>query len=170
MTIRRADAADIPLILQLLRATPNPPNENEDTIADIIERSPTYVDTSAPALCRMAKRTDEDFVDIPWWTWRGSGDMGAKLGPVFATALAAFVREHGRKSLPWGIGGQISGFGETDKAKRTDADTRADAIKNFMQQGLSTNSVLRVRALNGVDSFLQSTVGLMAERIGIVVP
>jgi hypothetical protein len=167
MAVVTARTADIPLILSLLRATPNPPLENESSIAAKIAAGPTSVDTVAPAICRMVKRSDEDVNDIPWWTWAGAGDIEAKLMPVFTHALSAFIVQHGRACLPWSISGNLSGSGADDAAKRTDADGRADAVKNFLQRDLPANSVLRVRALNGKDAFLQSTVTLMAKRAGI---
>jgi hypothetical protein len=169
MPPRRADAdVDIPLILQILRATPNPPNETEDSIRRILEGDDlTYIDTDGPAICRLAKRPDQDFVDIPWWSWLGTDDMEAKLGPVFTAALLAFLRLHGRAALTWGIGGQLSGFGATDDEKRGDADARGEAVRQMMQRDLPVNSVLSTRAQNGKDAFLQSTASLMAQRVGI---
>ncbi len=168
MTIRRATARDIPLILQLLRATPNPPNENEDTIQAYLD-DPTqfvFVDTTAPALCRIVLRSDTDapFVDMPWWTWRGSGDMAGKLLPVYAGVANAFVAEHGKRALGWAVAGQLSGAGADDDAKRTDADMRAGALQTMLKEGGPANSVTKDRALNGVDSYLQTTIGLLLER------
>lgn len=159
--------AHIALILQLLRGTPNPPNESEESLVPYLEEDVVYLDADAPAVCRLHKRRNADFVDIPWWTWRGEGDMNAKLGPVFARALAAFIRRHGNKCLPWGIGGQLSGTGEDADAKHADAVVRAEAVRLFMEEGLAAGSVTREPADNGVDEFLRSTVALMAERAGI---
>ncbi len=167
MTIRRATSADIPLILQLLRATPNPPNEDEDTIQSMLDDSAEFifVDTAAPALCRIVLRPDtRPFVDMPWWTWRGSGDMNAKLLPVYAAVATAFVAEHGRAALDWPVAGQLSGAGADDAAKRTDADLRAGALQTMLKEGGPVNSVVMERALNGVDSYLQTTIGLLLER------
>ena len=168
MTIRRAIAADIGLILQLLRATPNPPREDEGTIQAYLDdlRQFIFVDTTAPALCRIVLRsgTDTPFVDMPWWTWRGSGDMDAKLLPVYKGVATAFVREHGRVALGWAVAGQLSGAGADDDAKRTDADLRAGALQTMLKEGAPANSVTKDRALNGVDSYLQTTIGLLLER------
>ncbi len=168
MTIRRATAADIPLILQLLRATPNPPNENEDTIQAYLDDPAEFifVDTTAPALCRIVLRPDTDtpFVDMPWWTWRGSGDMDVKLLPVYAAVANAFVREHGKRALDWAVAGQLSGAGADGDAKRTDADLRAGALQAMLKEGGPANSVTKERSTNGVDAYLQTTIRLLLER------
>ncbi len=167
MTILRATAAHIPLILQLLRATPNPPNESEESIELLLEGERfIFVDTEAPALCRISLRsgTDTPFIDTPWWTWRGSGDMAGKLMPVMAATGAAFVAEHGRDALDWPIAGQLSGAGADDDAKRADADLRAGALQAMLKQDAPINSVTKQRATNGVDTYLQTTIRLLLER------
>ncbi len=167
MTAELAGPSHIPLILQLLRATPNPPNENEHSIQSLLDDPSQFisVDTDAPAICRIVKRPGVDFVDMPWWTWLGSGDMATKLLPVYGHVYTDFIAFHG--PVAWPVGGSLPGFGVTDNAKRIDADARATAVQAMLHAGLPNGSVTIDRALNGVDAYLETTIVLLAQRAGV---
>ncbi len=163
-----ATSADIPLILDLLAMSPNPPNENGTSIQQIIDGvDPIFVDSDAPAICRMHKRSGVNRIDVPWWTWDGVGNMAAKLSPVWTDGINDIIARYGSGSLSWPLGGNMPGFGANAASKRTDADARGEAVRTFLQVGLPADSVTCTRADNGLDCFVESTVQLMADRMGI---
>lgn len=132
MTIRRATAADIPLILQLLRATPNPPNESEESIQAYMDDRAEfiYVDIEVPAIARLSPDTVAQEVPIPWWVWRGAFNATAHL-PVLGAACRA-VKASLPTSGPWPIFGDFPGAGGTDAERKADSVRQAQEHTSWL--------------------------------------
>ena len=144
MTIRRATARDIPLIGRGLAALPNPPNENEDTIAAIIEESEFFfVDTVELTFVRLEPRpvppadcTDcEPDTIVVYWVWTGALNPTLHT-PVLGAACRAVRRAHPALG-PAPIWGDFPGAGDTDVARKADSNRQAKE-HTWMGAALST--------------------------------
>lgn len=136
MAIRRAtSAADVALILRLLAATPNPPNEDEDSIQTIIDDPTqfTYIDTAVPVLCRMSPRPDNrddegrpaPDVSTPWWVWEGAF---ARVHIPIISTVASAVKIEFPSSGPWPTYGDFPGTGTSNAQRFADSQRQADEI------------------------------------------
>ncbi len=139
MTIRRATLDDVPLILQLLSATPNPPNEDEDSIAAILDDFDqfTYVDTTEIVVVRLAPRPDQRDDDgrpapdvvVPWWIWEGDFQSSHRLvlGDCARAVLTAFPT-----AGSWPIWGDFPGDGNTTAARKADSRRQAREHRSWL--------------------------------------
>lgn len=159
MAILQATSADVALILRLLAATPNPPNEDEDSIAAILDASDQfiYIDTTEIVVVRLAARPNQlddaglpaPDVVVPWWLWDGAFAAAHRpvLGACARAVLAAFPA-----AGPWPIWGDFPGAGATEAERKTDSISQAREHSSWlgsltdvespnnakMQQGRST--------------------------------
>ena len=135
MGIEKATAIYIPLMLVLLRATPNPPNETEETIQAYLD-DPTqfvFIDTAVPVLCRMSPRPDNlddagrpaPDVPTPWWVWEGAF---ARAHIPIISATASAVKAEFPRSGPWPTYGDFPGSGTSNVTRRLDSKRQADEI------------------------------------------
>ncbi len=141
MTILRATDADIPLILRGLAATPNPPNENEDSIAAIIEASRFfYVDTVQLTFAYLSPRLDppeDEEIDTVVVYWITPGKLNpAKHTPVLGVACRAVRRAHPELG-PARIWGDFPGAGDTATERKADSTRQAQEHDTWMGTELS---------------------------------
>lgn len=132
MTAVVADATHASFILTLLRVTPSPPNETEESIKAIID-DPTqviYVDTRHGVVVRLNARPDEQDVIVIWWLWTGKLNATRHL-PTLGMAVRA-VKAALPMSGSWRIWGDFPGEGDTDVERKADSTRQADEHDSWL--------------------------------------
>jgi hypothetical protein len=163
MTIHKATEADIALILRLLADTPNPPNEEEETIQAILDDPMefVYIDPMVPVLCRMAPRRAEQDVPIPWWVWVGAFRPGRHLPILGVTARA--VKEAIPVAGPWPVYGNFPGAGDTKAERSADSKRQADEHASWLG-GVTSVVSPRNPSMQEARSTIDAVIAAIPER------
>ena len=151
---------DVALILRLLAETPNPPNEDAETIGAILDDTGqiTFIDLAMPVFVRMSPRPDQIDDDgnpapdviVVWWVWEGDFISAAHL-PVLGVCARAVLKAF-PQSATWPIWGDFPGEGDTEAERKADSIRQAQEHSSWlgsltdvdspnnakMQQGRST--------------------------------
>ncbi len=131
MTIELATSVHVELILRMLAATPNPPNEDDRTIQAILDDPMqfAFIDTAVPVLVRMAPNRDKQEVPIPWWVWDGAlRPRHLRILGVVARAVLAAIPTAGT----WPTYGAFPGAGGTEGERKDDSERQADEHNDWL--------------------------------------
>ena len=131
-------------ILQLLRAVPNPPLEDAETIQAILDDRSQFIliDPAVPVFARMSPRPGllDDLgkpapdVVVPWWVWEG--DFRAAHLPIVGMVARAVKRAFPAAG-PWLLRGAFPGEGDTEAERKADSIRQAKEHSSWLGSDLA---------------------------------